>query len=427
MTIKLLAVGDMHLGRQPSRLPEDLAGRGRDLGPAAAWKRAVDRAIEDQVDVVALAGDLVEQEDDFFEAYRDLRHGVERLADEGIAVIGVAGNHDVMVLPRLARELPQFRLLGSRGHWETFEFAKDDERLTIHGWSFPEKRVNSSPLSGHSFERGEGVNLGLLHCDRDQRDSRYAPVSSGELLAAGLDGWLLGHIHRPDELTAPNPSGYLGSISGLHPGEHGTRGPWLIEIRHGRVAAVEQWPLAPIQWQRMDLDLTGIEKPEESNDRLLRQVRELENELCERRQPTLALGLRVRLTGRSDHAGAAADLLGQENNVATGHACHAFIESIIVATRPEVDLEELIRQQDGRYPALLARRLLALENPVEDEQRRHLIEGARRELAASLENDRWAALEKPALDDETVVEWLTDTGTRLLEKLLEQQREEEQA
>jgi DNA repair protein SbcD/Mre11 len=417
MSIRLLAVGDMHLGRRPSRLPEEIAADGRHYGPAEAWNRTVEQAIENDIDIVALAGDLVEQEDDFFEAYRDLRAGVERLAAEGIQVVGVTGNHDVLVLPRLAAELDDFRLLGDGGQWEAFEFGNGDERLTIHGWSFPQKQVLTSPLADHRFEPGAGINLGLLHCDRDQRDSVYAPVSSGELAAAGLDGWLLGHIHRPDELTAPNPSGYLGSLSGLHPGEHGPRGPWLIEIEHGRITQVEQWPLAPIQWQRMELDLTGIEKPEDANDRLLRKVRELETEMQARRQPPQAVGLRIHLTGRTRHGGAAADRLLAEVNVATTHASHIFVEKVTVATRPETDLEQLIRDKRGTYPALMAQRLLLLDRPTEDEARQQLITGVRRKLEATVDEGRWAGLERPTLDDDQVAEWLADVGIRLLEDL----------
>jgi len=425
MTIKLLAVGDMHLGRQPSRLPEEIAGEGRNYGPAEAWKRAVDRAIKDEVDIVALAGDLVEQEDDYFEAYRDLRTGVERLAQEGISVVGVTGNHDVLVLPRLAAELPDFKLLGSKGAWEAFRFSNGREQLTIHGWSFPEKRVRHSPLAGHEFKRADGVNLGLLHCDRDQRDSNYAPVISAELQAAGLDGWLLGHIHRPDILNVPSPSGYLGSLSGLHPGEHGVRGPWLIEIRHSRIASVEQWPLAPIEWQRIDLDLTGIEHAEDARDRLLVAVREVERAFQERHHRPRALGLRLRLTGRTNHGTVAAKLLEGEGNIGSSHACHSFIETIILATRPEIDLEDLVQKRAGSYPALLAQRLLLLERPDDDPERGRMIEATRQQIRSTLDNHRWAAVENLDPHDGQIVDWLTDTGTRLLEGLLDQQRTEE--
>jgi len=422
--IRLLAAGDMHLGRRPARLPDELAGEGRRYGPSAAWQRTVDQAIEHAVDIVALAGDVVEQEDDFFEAYRDLKAGVERLAAAGITVIGVSGNHDVQVLPRLAAEIQSFRLLGAGGDWEVFEFADGQARLTIHGWSFPHKQVRTSPLAGHRFERGEGIHLGLLHCDRDQRDSVYAPVTSGELAAAGLDGWLLGHIHRPDALTAPNPSGYLGSLSGLHPGEHGVRGPWLIEIEHGRIQRVEQWPLAPLQWQRMVLDLTGIEQPEDALGRLLREIETLEAELNRRHQPPLAVGLRIRLTGRTGLGGAVAEALSGEANVSGSHACVYFIESVIVATRPETDLAELAEREQGNYLGLLARRLQVLDGPAEDHERQRLIEGARRQLESTIDQPRWAGLDRPSMDDDQLADQLADTGIRLLEDLIRQRHPE---
>jgi DNA repair exonuclease SbcCD nuclease subunit len=426
MTIRLLAVGDMHLGRQPSRLPQEIAGEGRRYGPAEAWDRTVERAIQEKIDIVALAGDLVEQDDDYFEAYRDLRAGVDRLAEADIKVIGVTGNHDVRVLPRLAEELPDFHLLGADGTWESVEFGDGDERLTIHGWSFPGHRVTESPLAGHEFNHGGGLNLGLLHCDRDQHDSKYAPVTSGELRAAGLDAWLLGHIHRPDELTAENPSGYLGSISGLHPGEHGARGPWLIEIEHGRIARFEQWPLAPIQWQRIDLDLTALASPEDADGRLLQRARELEEELQTRQLPPLALGIRIRLTGRTGHGSAVADRLMGEVNIATTHQLYSFVEKVVVATRPAVDLEQLAKSRRGKYPGLLAKRLLLLDRPAHDDERRTLIENARRRLEVRVNEGRWTGLQKPSLDDDTIAEMLDDTGIRLLEGLLDQERTEVQ-
>ena len=64
--MKILAVGDIHLGRTPSRLPADLAAQARRFGPAAAWDRTVETAVEAGVRAVLLAGDVVDRDDDFF-------------------------------------------------------------------------------------------------------------------------------------------------------------------------------------------------------------------------------------------------------------------------------------------------------------------------------------------------------------------------
>ena len=56
--MKLLALGDIHLGRRPSRLPEELAGRATDFSPAKALQLTVDAAIGNDVDAVLFAGDV---------------------------------------------------------------------------------------------------------------------------------------------------------------------------------------------------------------------------------------------------------------------------------------------------------------------------------------------------------------------------------
>src|SRR5690606_31997101 len=146
------------------------------------------------------------------------------------------------------------------------------ERLTLWRWSYPRMRIPVSPLAGLRFERPPGLNLGLLHCDRDQPGSPYAAAMSRELDAPRPDGWLLGHVHRPDALTAPSPSGYLGSGTGMDPGEAGPRGPWLITIDGGRIRAVGHWTLAPLRWELLAVDLTGVADQGEIQHRLLRAI-----------------------------------------------------------------------------------------------------------------------------------------------------------
>ena len=277
--MKILAVGDMHLGRTPSRLPPQL--HAPELGPAEAWRRTVAAALDHGVKAVLLAGDVVDRDDDFFEAYRALESGVKTLADAGIAVVGVAGNHDVKVLPRLVRHIPKFRLLGEGGRWESCRIDDGRDAVTLWGWSFPQARVLESPLEGSRPDPVPGINLGLLHCDRDAGpDSPYAPVTRQELERAGLDGWLLGHIHRPDALTAASPSGYLGSLTGLDRGESGPRGPWMMTVADGRIAEVEHLPLAPLRWEALEVDLEGIGEPFQARERLLAAVRGLDGRMA---------------------------------------------------------------------------------------------------------------------------------------------------
>ena len=421
--MKILAVGDIHLGRTPSRLPPELAAQARRFGPAVAWERTVEAAVEAGVRAVLLAGDVVDRDDDFFEAYGQLARGVRRLADADIDVIGVAGNHDVKVLPRLAGEIPAFRLLGAGGEWEHCEIADGRESVTIWGWSFPQARVIQSPLPDAPFKRRPGLNLGLLHCDRDAGASPYAPVAGTELERAGLDGWLLGHIHVPDKLTAASAKGYLGSLTGLHRGETGARGPWLIGIGRGSIVEVEHLPLAPLRWQRLDVDLEGISEPVDVKGRLLEALRALDEELANAAHRPDAVGLDIRLCGRSRFGAAAIGVFSGEDreriDIGTG-GTHYFIESISADTRPEIDLEKLAGRGDP--PGLLAQRLLWLEQPEGHEERDRLVALARNHLRNESRNSRWSGLGEPL--DADPVEWLRNAGFRALETLLAQSPEQ---
>lgn len=422
MPLRLLAIGDLHLGRQPSRLPAELAPRARELGPAGAWERVVDAALAAGVDAVALAGDVVEREQDFFEAYRALRAGVERLAGAGIRVLAIAGNHDGAVLPRLAREVAGLELLGEGGAWQRVTLESGGETLSLWGWSFPQPRVLQSPLEGAAFERGPGPNLGLLHADRDVADSPYAPVSSRALANAGLDGWLLGHIHQPDALSAPQPSGYLGTVSGLDPGEPGPRGPWLVTVAGGRIAAVTHWALAPLRWQPLTVPCEGLAEPAEARSALLEAVRSLDRELATAHRPPVAVGLRVRFTGRTPLAGETLTGLFPEDERGGIHdssGVRYFIETLRVETLPAMPLEALAARDD---PAgLLARRLLVLERPAEDPERRALLADAREALLPVAREARWQPLEPGDPDDADLADWLERAARSALDSLVRQQ------
>lgn len=426
MPIQLLAIGDMHLGRQPSRLPDGLAQHSKDLSPRGAWWRVVQMAIETQVDIVALAGDLVDQEDDLFEAYQPLEEGIKQMVQAGIDVVGITGNHDVAVLPKLARHLSDFKLLGAQGQWETHSLEKQGERLTIHGWSFPKAQVTQSPLAGHTFQRSPGLNIGLLHCDRDQVDSVYAPVSSAELRSAGLDAWLLGHIHRPDALSPEQPFGYLGSLTGLHVGESGIRGPWMLTIDQGRISSVKHCTLAPLVWWPLSLDLSGLTNPSDAFEHLLGHVRSLDQMMALHDHPPEAIGLRVSLIGETDYGQAVVAKFQEQadQNWATGSINHVFVESVTDATRPAIDLSVLAEQSN--HLGQLAHNLLLLETQSADAKAQALIKQARARLSTSTDDRRWQLLSRVELTDEMIRKDLITSGHRLLRVLLQQKVEQDQ-
>ena len=136
----ILAIGDVHLGTACSGVPDEISSWGldpRELTPAAALKLSVDFAIEQKLDAVLFAGDVVESTNSRFEAMLPLEESIRRLLEAGIQVIAVAGNHDVEALPRLAALIDGFTLLGAGGQWEARMITKNQSPVAeIIGWSF---------------------------------------------------------------------------------------------------------------------------------------------------------------------------------------------------------------------------------------------------------------------------------------------------
>ena len=436
--LTLLAIGDVHLGTRPSSLPESLEDSGvdpRTLTPESALQSAVNYAIKAGVDAVLFAGDVVESTNARFEALRPLESGVQRLLEAGIPVLGVVGNHDVEALPRLARMIQGFEVLGHGGSWQSRVIHKAGRPAAeILGWSFPERRVRNSPvadlINNPVAASHPGVpRIGLLHGDLDATGGNYAPFTSGELSQAGLDAWLLGHIHKPSlsatlSADAPGPRGYLGSLVGLDPGEMGPHGPWLVRVTAAGKVVPQHLPMAPLRWDSFDLRVGLDEGPEDVGDRLLDEAVRAARELQDQGSVPLALGLRPRLVGPSRHYDElrkATEAGSWKGNARSAGETLVFINRVLNGLELSHDLGDIARGDDP--PALLARKLLALEHP--GEERSALLEEARSQLRGLANGSRWSALreERDPLDplsDESLTTLLTRSGTAVLSQLLSQ-------
>lgn len=425
MAASILFVGDIHLGRRPSHLPAHLGEHGirpRELGPLAAWWASVELAISRGVDAVVLAGDVVESTNARFAALPVLKDGARRLVEAGVQVFAVAGNHDVEALPRLARAVSDFQLLGHGGRWERAEVLRGGSETVAYlvGWSFPQKNVRASPFTeGELPERmDDGCPiLGVLHCDLDVARSTNAPVARRVLEDSPLDGWLLGHIHKPTPLQAPRPIGYLGSITPLDRTETGVHGPWLVEIGDDRALRVEQQAIAPLRWEDVEVDASGATDMVEL---LAEALAEVEARVVDTGGAHRAVGCRVVLSGAvEDRAALHEELRVVELGALARRPGDTlfFVGDIRDRTRLAVDLEDLARGNDP--PALLARQILALKSG--EAEAAELVEVARRDLSRVAGEASWGGLPRPTLDDEALAARLREAGMRALEALLVQQ------
>jgi len=432
----LLCVGDVHLGRRPSRLPDGLELEHgispRELDPRAAWRSVVRVAIERRVDAVLLAGDVVESDNGFLEAYGALRAGLAELEHARVPVLAVAGNHDVEVLPRLADELAGtgFRLLGRGGRWESAVVRGADGAplVRVLGWSFPRRRVEASPLSslGDDLRRGRYPGddapddlrtVGLLHADLDASGGHYAPVPASALARLGVSAWFLGHVHGATIGASGRPIGYLGSLVALDPAETGAHGPWLARSLPGSWH-LEQLELSPVRWERVDVSIEGCPDLHAVRAAIPRALRELHARISAGFEGTRVVGCRPRLVGRTALDRRELRLVleeARELREAQDGVVY-YVDRGTDETEPPLDLEPLAEGSDP--PALLARRLLVLRG--DGEEARRLVARARAAMVEAGEHAHFLSLGAPALDAEEVKRTLRHLATRALLELLGQ-------
>ncbi|MFP8954919.1 metallophosphoesterase family protein [Natrialbaceae archaeon A-arb3/5] len=423
--LMILCTGDIHLGRHSSRIPEELDGP--EFSPTTVWRDIVREAIERDVDAVAVSGDVADRENKYFEAYGAFEDGAARLDDADIPIVAVAGNHDFDVFPRIARDLDleSLHLLGEGGTWDHWTLERDGQALVrFDGWSFPDEHVYESPLESYDLPDGDVPQVGVLHADLGTRESPYAPVELADLRETSVTAWLLGHIHSPSVHNEFDPLVcYPGSPQALDPGEPGTHGPQLLSIDSNGQAAVEQLPLSTVCYDRLEIDVSGIEDPEGATPQISDRLREHVESMSGHGSLELVLP-RIRLTGRTE---AHADLversaaIREQLGTRTGSA-DIRIEAVEVDTRPAVDLEERAAGDDA--VAAVAELLLELENgELSDENERLLeesLDAMRRAHNASAYTvlRRETDIDRPDRDD--AMETLETQARLVLDTLLEQ-------
>ena len=387
MPLRILATADIHIGRRPSKVldPGD-AGR---FSCARMWEAIVERAVNESVDLVLLAGDVVEHENRFFEATGPFEAGLAKLAGAGIDTWAVAGNHDHDVLSRIVDTVGCDRLhfLGRGGRWEEAVVEKDGRpALKIHGWSFPNTHVEDSPLADYDLhstaDLPEIPTLGLLHADLDAQGSRYGPVTRAELSSVPVTIWVLGHVHAGRYLDATSGPAilYPGSPQAMDPGETGPHGPWLIEIQGPRQVSATLLPMSKVRYDGVEIDLSGISTEDEFQSRAVTRINQHLKSTTEPGDPLEYVSLRLEFSGRTRLCSQLDDLsrrLIDTFEPRLGDVA-ARIDTVSNNTLPAIDLDELAENRDP--PGVLARTLKALESDRPDEAVANLVRSAHRKM-----------------------------------------------
>lgn len=361
--MKIIHAADIHLD-SPMLGLERYEGAPVDVLRGAtrrAFSRLIDLCLEERACLLLLAGDLFDGE------WKDYGTGLffltelGRLAEAGVQVVLLRGNHDAqsvltkqLSLPAHVQELPT----QSPG---TLVF--DGIGVAVHGQGFAERAVKSDLTPKYPAPIPDLLNIGLLHTCLDDRPghANYAPSSTQALIHHGYDYWALGHIHTREVVCRDPWIVYPGNLQGRHMRERGAKGATCIEVEAGRICRVEPRVLDAVRWEKLELEASEYDHPEELLVAAGDQLSQLQEDAGR------PIAVRIELVGRSPLHGALASeperWLAEFRRVASD-AGDVWLERLDVSTRANVDLIELRRL--GGPVGQLARTLESLREDPEE-------------------------------------------------------------
>ena len=329
-----------------------------------AFENLVDRAIEEKVAFVLLAGDLYDGDWKDYNTGIFLSQQMGRLGQHNISVFAVAGNHDAANRMTKALDSPaNMKILSSR-KVETIKL--DDLAVAIHGRSFGTQHVDENLAAGFVAAEKGMFNIGLLHTSLDGREGHavYAPCTMDDLRSKGYQYWALGHIHKQEFVSKDPWIVFPGCVQGRHIRETGPKGCVLVTVEDGVISEVEKIALDVLRWVRCNVDLTDVAGMREVLERTRKTI-EKERTLANGRP----LAMRIRFEGTtkiSDELAAYPERLEQQIKALGAEIAgdNLWIERIENAAVGKLDLDSTLND-DTAFGKLLKEILATPGNPEE--------------------------------------------------------------
>jgi DNA repair protein SbcD/Mre11 len=382
-SLKFLHASDLHLGRQFSgllgifpELREIFRRAGYD-----AWATLVQKAVEERVDFVVLAGDVFHDTNPPIGARVAFKRGLESLSENSIPVFLALGNHDPLrSFPGSLRTLPGLHVFPSDPQTLPCKGVEFDRGVVVCGASFERSAVTDNLVRRFTADPGVDVAIGVVHTNVSGSVGHqdYAPCTLDDLLAAGMHVWCLGHVHSPRVLWQDPLILYAGTSQGAHALETGPKGCWLVTLPE-RGSAVSQFvPLAAVLWDMTQVPATNLSGPED----LLPLAEEACSLLISENPGLKALALGIALTGerppwQTGSLGEDLEVREMLSERLAGLAVPVCLQALSDRTRSAVDLDALV-EQDGFLGDLLRLCREAAQDPqaihaIKQDMRKELV------------------------------------------------------
>ena len=345
--MKFLHCADLHLDSPLRGLDRYEGAPVEDARDATrrAFENLVSLALRERVDVVVIAGDLYDGDWPDFNTGLFFVKGVSQLAEAGIRVFAVRGNHDAA--SRITRSLPLPHKVVFFSDRRPESVRVEDLGLAVHGQSFAAAAVSENLAAGYPAAVPGLFNLGVLHTSltgRPGHDS-YAPTTEQVLRAKGYQYWALGHVHAREIVSREPMIVYPGNTQGRHARERGPKGCELVTVEHDDISA-ESVALDVLRWGQLTIDISGLPDLDALFDQALAGVR---SELTCAEGRVLALRVSIEGTGALHRELAARpDTVTNQLRAVTleGSGGMAWLEKVELRARPMLDLDELAQRDD---------------------------------------------------------------------------------
>jgi len=271
---RFVHTADLHLD-SPFRglsLPERLRDVVRDAS-VRVLDRIVRTAIKEQADFVLVCGDVYDAAERSLRAQLQFLKAAEALADHGIGLFVICGNHDPEAGVRGEWRWPDNTRVFTSGEPQRATALRRDgtPAADVYGVSFRESRETAN--LARRFRPAAGptdlYRIAMLHCNVDGQEGHddYAPCRKTELVSAGFDYWALGHIHSRAVLHERPWIVYPGNPQGRHAKETGPKGVYVVTVDGGeadlRFEATDE-----VRWLSRDVVLDERATAQDAHERL---------------------------------------------------------------------------------------------------------------------------------------------------------------
>lgn len=324
-----------------------------------AFTELVNRAIEEKIDFMVIAGDLYDG------TWRDHNTGIffskemGRLKREGISVFVLFGNHDAESEMTKKLDLPDnVRCFGAQ---KAEVFKLEDLRVALHGRSFKVKETTENLAAAYPSPIPGYYNIGVLHTALEgyTLHPSYAPCTLAELHTKGYQYWALGHVHEFTQWNGPSTIVFPGNLQGRNVRETGRRGAVLVTVDDAGGTTLERLYIDVLRWDALTVDASEFSTLLEVSRQIGRALEGLlEND------SHVPRAVRVTVTGRSKAHGELFGLEAQLRSEVLGRIAtignerlwlekvkletEAFIDTAAAEARLDAfaDLQEILREAE---------------------------------------------------------------------------------